>query len=111
MVNSETDYTKFYQLLKKVHEGYQRGLSEAINQTHSYRQEVEELRRELVLSKQINHYLQDKISTRSKVNKEEMRHDISQLLGMDAPEKSEEKPQRKKISPQLSTHNTNRGRH
>lgn len=86
MKHAANDYEKFYQLLKKVNDGFQRGLSEAQERNRFYEQEIEELKKELMLSKQINKYLQSSLKTHAKGRDAEIKNDLSALLDMEAQE-------------------------
>ncbi len=86
--SEDKDYSKFYQVMTKVVDGYQRGLSEAIEKNYHYENQIIDLLEELLRSKEMIKYLKA-METRGKNNsllsKEDIDRQLLAILDIDVP--------------------------
>jgi len=76
------EYSRFYAILKKVIDGYQRGLSQAIEKNLHYEHEIQELKKELLKSKEIIKYLKEigAGAEKTKSSKQDIDRSLQEIL-------------------------------
>lgn len=85
--SDNNDYKRFYSVLTKAVEAYQRGLSQAIEQNYQYENQIKELKEELLKSKELIKYLKNigAKHRKSPLAKEEVEKHLNTILNMDNP--------------------------
>ena len=85
--SNQTDYAKFYSVLKKAIEGYQRGLSQAIEQNFYYENELARLKGELHKSEEVIKCLKsmDTKAGKPAISKKDIERYLQEILAVEIP--------------------------
>ena len=88
MIESEKlNYKRVYELLKRVSDGYERGLNKANGQIHDYKNQIEEMQRELLENKEMIKRLKalETKNRKSPFSKDEIDAQLQAVLDTDLP--------------------------
>lgn len=98
--SDQTDYARFYEVLKKATDSYQRGLDKVVAMNLAHEDEIYRLKQELSRSREVIGYLKQ-VQSGLSTSREDVNKRLSQILGVDLPTSDQNIKRKSAVKPTI----------